>query len=216
MCTTINIIINYINLFYNNRDMEIYILRHEDRTMDASFFAPLTKEGLDKSIDLIKVLKKEKINKIYSSPFIRTMQTIHPYAKTIEKKINLEYSLSEIQHPHIIPEKSYQITLPLYLCESFNYNPKYVSMLHPKDHNYPEDEKSVETRVKKFLKKLVTDNINSDNIIILVTHQIVCNIILKMVSKDKKIDTSYNYMKGNLTKVFDVDKWVFQPVNWGL
>ena len=197
--------------------MEIYIIRHEDRTMDASFFAPLTKEGLDKSIDLIKILKKEKIDKIFSSPFIRTLQTIYPYAKSIDQYINLEYSLSEIQHPHIIPEKSYQITLPEYLCESFNYNSKYVSMLNPKDHKYPEDEKSVENRVKKFLKKLVTDNLNSDNVIILVTHQIVCNIILKMITKNNKminIDTTYNYAKGNLTKVFEKDKWVFFPINW--
>ena len=197
--------------------MEIYILRHEDRTMDASFFAPLTKEGLDKSVELIKILKKEKIDKIFSSPFIRTLQTIYPYSKSIDKKINLEYSLSEIQHPHIIPEKSYQITLPLYLCESFNYNPKYVSMLNPKDHTYPEDEKIVENRIKTFLKKLVTDNINSDNIIILVTHQIVCNTILKMITKNNKminIDTSFNYGKGNLTKVFEKDKWVFFPINW--
>ena len=69
--------------------MEIYIIRHEDRTMDASFFAPLTKEGLDKSVELINILQKEKIDKIYSSPFIRTLQTIYPYAKSIDKKIVL-------------------------------------------------------------------------------------------------------------------------------
>ena len=197
--------------------MEIYIIRHEDRTMDASFFAPLTKEGLDKSIELINILQKEKIDKIYSSPFIRTLQTIHPYAKSIDKKINLEYSLSEIQHPHIIPEKSYQITLPIYIAESFNYNMKYVSLLNPKDHNFPEDDKSVEKRVKIFLKKLITDNINSNNKIILVTHQIVCNIILKIVTKDNsdvKIDTTYNYTKGNLTKIFANNKWIFKPINW--
>ena len=26
--------------------MKLYILRHEDRTIDASFFGPLTKEGI--------------------------------------------------------------------------------------------------------------------------------------------------------------------------
>jgi len=197
--------------------MELYILRHEDRTMDASFFAPLTKEGLEKSINLVKILKKKNIDKIYCSPFIRTIQTIYPYAKSYNIEINMEHSLSEIQHPHIIPEKAYMITLPQYIAESFNYNPKYVSLLNPKDHVYPEDDKTVEIRVKKFITKLLTDNINSKNKIILVTHQIVCNLILKLITRHYKeiaIDTTYNYNKGNLTKVFEVDKWVFKPINW--
>ena len=61
--------------------MKIYVLRHEDRTMDLTFFSPLTKNGLDNSIELIKHLEREKINIIYSSPYIRTLQTIYPYCK---------------------------------------------------------------------------------------------------------------------------------------
>ena len=45
--------------------MKIYVLRHEDRTMDLTFFSPLTKNGLDNSIELIKHLEREKINIIY-------------------------------------------------------------------------------------------------------------------------------------------------------
>jgi broad specificity phosphatase PhoE len=197
--------------------MKIYILRHEDRTMDASFFAPLTKEGLEKSVKLIKILKNQDINKIYSSPFIRTLQTIYPYSKDTNKKINLEYSLSEIQHPHIIPSKSYQVSLPEYIAESFNYNPKYISIFNPINHTYPEDEKSVEKRIKNFISRLLNDHINSEYNIILVTHQIVCNLILKIVNRNNKnmhLDVTYNYPRGSLTKVFDVDKWVFKPINW--
>ena len=69
--------------------MKIYILRHEDRTMDGTFFSPLTQDGLDNSIKLIDVLNKCKIDTIYSSPFIRTLQTVLPYAKSRNLKINL-------------------------------------------------------------------------------------------------------------------------------
>ena len=61
--------------------MKIYLLRHEDRTMDLTFFSPLTKNGLENSVELIKHLEKEKIDTIYSSPYIRTLQTIYPYSK---------------------------------------------------------------------------------------------------------------------------------------
>lgn len=63
--------------------MKIYILRHEDRTIDCSFFGPLTKKGLINSGKLIDKLEKLNIDEIYCSPFIRTMQTIYPF---VEKK----------------------------------------------------------------------------------------------------------------------------------
>ena len=141
--------------------MKIYILRHEDRTMDATFFAPLTEDGLNNSVKLIPLLKMCKINKIYSSPFIRTLQTIHPYAKQCDLNINIDYSLGEIQHPLIIPQKSYQITLPLYLSKSFNFNDKYKSIICPNEYTYPETEKNVEERVKKFIFKLINDEFKS-------------------------------------------------------
>ena len=59
--------------------MKIYILRHEDRTMDLTFFSPLTKKGLEKSLKISDELEKLNINSIYSSPYIRTLQTIYPY-----------------------------------------------------------------------------------------------------------------------------------------
>ena len=58
--------------------MKIYLIRHEDRTMDLTFFSPLTKIGLENSVKLITTFEKEKINTIYSSPYIRTLQTIYP------------------------------------------------------------------------------------------------------------------------------------------
>jgi broad specificity phosphatase PhoE len=194
--------------------MRIYILRHEDRTMDATFFSPLTKDGLNSSVKLADVLKKESINKIYSSPFIRTLQTVYPYTQSTNRKVNLEYSLSEVQHPHIIPEKSYQVTLPEYIAESFNYNPKYISMLNPIDHVYPESEKDVETRVKNFIKKLIHTNYLTDNNILLVTHQIVCNIIIKFATKNIKNNINGNYPRGALSLVLDNTIWTFKTINW--
>ena len=197
--------------------MKLYILRHEDRTMDASFFSPLTKEGLENSVKLIDILNKEKIDTIYSSPFIRTLQTIYPYSKSKNLKINVDHALAEIQHPHIVPVKSYTITLPQYIAEQFNCNNNYKSTLDPNNHIFPEDETNVCSRAKTFVTKIIKDHINTDHIIVLVTHQIVCNCILKKITKNMKninITSSYNYMRGGLTCVFDTDDWVFEPINW--
>ena len=66
--------------------MKLYILRHEDRTQDATMFSPLTKEGLKNSLNLVDILQDLEIDYIYSSPFIRTLQTVHPFTQNLEIK----------------------------------------------------------------------------------------------------------------------------------
>ena len=198
--------------------MKLYILRHEDRNQDATFFSPLTKQGLENSIKLIDILKEHKINNIYSSPYIRTLQTIYPYSKKNNLKIKLEYGLCEINHQDIIPKNSYNVRLPEYLAEQFNCDLDYNEKFAPEEISYPENEKKVNERIKNILKYIMLKyhNSNNDNII-LVTHQIVCNLILKIVKKSGisllKNKELKNYPKGGLTQVFDNKSWVCKPIN---
>lgn len=194
--------------------MKIYILRHEDRTDDCSFFAPLTKLGLEKSNNLVSSIKECKINKIFSSPFIRTLQTIDPFVRESKLPVNIEYGLEEINHEDIIPKKAAGITLPEYLAEIFNYNPNYKSHIKPSDINYPEKTEHVQKRVKRLLRNILTDNSPSEDNILLVTHQGVCTTILEIVKKAKpelKISIE-EYGKGKLSLVYDND-WIFKMIN---
>ena len=196
--------------------MKLYILRHEDRTDDATMFSPLTEDGLKNSIDLIDTIDDLNIDLIYSSPFIRTLQTIHPFAKKRNIKLNLEYSLSEIKHPHLIPKKSYSVALPVYLAKSFNYNPKYKSLIEPEDMNYPEDDKQVLNRSRKFLNKIMNENCTTKKNILFVTHQIVCNSLLKIATKqesDVEISSTDKYPKGCITRIWDTDSWDYERIN---
>jgi 2,3-bisphosphoglycerate-dependent phosphoglycerate mutase len=197
--------------------MKIYLVRHEDRTQDCTFFSPLTKKGLENSIILKDKLKELDINVIYSSPFIRTLQTVYPYSISSGNKINIDYSLAEIQLPDLIPPNSYKVKLPKYLEEKFNYNPNYTSLINPIDYKYPENANNLHDRVKKILKKIISNNARTQNNILLVTHQGVCDTILKIILKNGfKLDNSQKikYPKGGLTKIFDDNKWSFKPYNW--
>ena len=129
--------------------MKIYILRHEDRTMDLTFFSPLTKKGLEKSLKISDELEKLNINSIYSSPYIRTLQTIYPYSKKTRIPIKLDYSLTEMYQSDNIPKKSYLITLPEYIAESFNHDQNYKSSINPSQVEFPE-------RVSEFKSPAVT------------------------------------------------------------
>jgi broad specificity phosphatase PhoE len=193
--------------------MKIYILRHEERTIDASFFSPLTKQGILNSINLIPLLENLNITTIISSPFIRTLQTIKPYSKKKNIKINLEYGLVEILHPDIIAPKSYNVRLPDYLCEEFNYNPLYNSIIKNTELIYPENDTLLEKRTKKILKYIIQKYYLTNNNILLVTHQGLCKNILKIINKkDLQLDID-NYNTGTVSLIFDECNWTFKKYN---
>jgi broad specificity phosphatase PhoE len=188
--------------------MKIYLLRHEDRTQDCSFFSPLTQDGLENSVKLIDRLKECKINRIFCSPFIRTLQTIYPYSKESNTNINIEYGLEEINHGDIIAPKNAGVHLPEYLATSFNHNSEYKSFIRPDMIVYPEKECHVEKRIKRFLRNLIIEYGNIDDNIILVTHQCVCLEILKIAKKN-----DIDYIKGMLSLVFDTNNgWLFEKI----
>lgn len=209
--------------------MKIYILRHEDRTMDLTFFSPLTKGGLDKSLKLSSELHKLNINSIYSSPYIRTLQTVYPYSKKTNIPIKLDYSLTELYQKDNIPKKSYSVMLPEYIAESFNYDKNYKSSVTPSELEFPEKISDFKKRVKNFLNNMIINNYKSEKNIILVTHQGVIDVINKIISKSKnkptnsdvKLDANstiredeFYYPKGALTKIFENNKWTYEKINW--
>lgn len=196
--------------------MKIYILRHEDRTSDCSFFSPLTELGLKKSNILINDLEKLNINLVISSPFIRTLQTIRPYLIKSKKQVNIEYGLCEIHNADIIPKKAVGIQLPEYIAKSFNYKCDYNSIISHTDIKYPETYNDVVIRVKKILHKLITKYVNTNINILLVTHQSLCCSVLEIINKStgNKINTYtvQNYPKGKVSLVFD-NGWFYKLIN---
>jgi broad specificity phosphatase PhoE len=196
--------------------MKLYILRHEDRTADCSFFSPLTEEGLLNSEKLSNLLNKLKIDIIFSSPYIRTLQTIYPFVLNNKIKVNLEYSLCEIQHQSIIAEKSSNISLPLYIAKHFNYNEEYKSFLNYDQLKYPEKEEDVHSRIYKFTNNILMNYINTNKNILIVSHQTPCKILLSPFKKSINKDLLDNYNKGYLTQIFNDDKWELKPMNYKL
>jgi broad specificity phosphatase PhoE len=194
--------------------MKIFILRHEDRTNDCTFFSPLTELGLQNSKNLIQILEENNINLIFSSPFIRTLQTINPYLKYSNLNVNIEYGLSEIQHPDIIPPKSVGIALPEYLAKHYNYNSKYNSFIKHNELKYPENTNGIQSRTIKIIKYIIEKYYKTDYNILLVTHQGICKTILKIINKFSSNHKNLNseYKKGKFCLIFDND-WVFKELN---
>jgi broad specificity phosphatase PhoE len=77
--------------------MTLYLQRHQIREDGLGADIKLTKDGLKNAKTItLKKLVDEKIDIIYSSPFLRTLQTVSPYAKKTEKVIKIENGFIDI------------------------------------------------------------------------------------------------------------------------
>ena len=138
--------------------MRLILLRHEKRENYPGFFCNLTEEGFKDSQKLIKKFQKYKIDEIYCSPLMRTLQTIYSYAVYNHKKVNPEYGLFEYKNsPYFLLEpKAFGI-------KDINndelkkiINKNYKSYVNQKEIvNGIENEEELTKRVKKFLNNIL-------------------------------------------------------------
>lgn len=180
--------------------MKIILLRHEERGIDIGFLSNLTENGIIKSFsNLPKKLKKLKIDLIFSSPFIRTLQTIFPYCNKYKKNVNIEYGLYEYLHnPYFLLFQWYYTEdniEDMNLKSIININ--YTSIIEKKDFKVLEDEENLGFRIKKFISYLFNEYPNKT--ILIVSHKGVINKIKDIYLK--KTDLNDNFEMGNFETI---------------
>ncbi|CAH6418212.1 Histidine phosphatase superfamily clade 1 [uncultured virus] len=145
---------------------KVYLLRHEKRGSQISFETPLLPEGLENAENTVcPHLERLSIGTIYSSPFVRTLQTIKPFCEKTGKKINLEWSLVESFPFNPVVSSDFDSII----------NHDYISFIPYKS---PDDTSLLDfyflkQRVKNFIESLD----RSENVL-LVTHMPVINAVL--------------------------------------
>lgn len=72
----------------------IYLVRH-GQAAGQEPEAPLTSQGTKDSAALIDFFRDKKIDVIYSSPYVRAVETIRPFADSVGLKVNLDHRLKE-------------------------------------------------------------------------------------------------------------------------
>jgi broad specificity phosphatase PhoE len=178
--------------------IRILLLRHEERNMlDPRFFTSLTEKGLQKANDLKDTLekydKKYKIDAIYSSPFLRTMQTIYPYAQSEKKRVNMEYGLYEYLHNPLLHTHDWYVE-PEELLEKYPQFDKiverhYISVMKKDDFTLFENEIDLERRIVKMMNMLISHHIGQT--ILIVSHQATINKIKDLYIEPTSLRTHY-------------------------
>ncbi len=116
---------------------------------------PLSKEGIIQAKELALRLKKENITKIFTSPFLRTVQTAHCIAEILEVKIKLEYGLMEWLNPKWFKSMPKIIPIEKLASKYPRIDTKYNSLFYPQ---FPEDEEQALIRAGDTAKKLLALN----------------------------------------------------------
>lgn len=182
--------------------MKLFLLRHEERGPDYTFKSELTEAGKYRAASSLKdKLTQYNIGKIYCSPFIRTLQTIEPYA--FSKNINpyIEYGICEDLGGKRFEKKS-NITLLDKNKIEYRIDKEYTSVIDKNTIQYPETKEQVKNRVATFLEFLKDKHCYIHENILLCTHKSIVNTILHILC-DNTIDIEDNYLTGGLCLVED-------------
>jgi broad specificity phosphatase PhoE len=165
--------------------MKVILLRHEDRELDMGFNSNLTDQGIYNTIKLSEKLKELNINHIYSSPFIRTLQTIYYYAFNYNNKVNVEYGLYEYLHnPYFLINPSiYDISNIKDEDLKSIINNDYISNIDINDFYVLENEIELQKRISIFFNYLIEKYKDTNDTILIVSHKGVINKIKSMYFK---------------------------------
>jgi broad specificity phosphatase PhoE len=148
----------------------IWLVRHAHRldfiqpewfdTATYRYDPPLSAEGFDRANLLAQQLRQVQIDRIYTSPFLRTIQTADPLARLLQLPIRLEWGLCEWLcqdwtdgFPETTPVDELMRCYP-------NIDDAYQSLVIP---FYPENTQELDARIAILAGKLIKGN--SENIL---------------------------------------------------
>jgi 2,3-bisphosphoglycerate-dependent phosphoglycerate mutase len=83
-----------MNIGETGMDKKIYIIRHCEAEGQPPE-SPLTEKGYQQAVELFEFLSEIKVDKVVTSPYLRAIQTIEPFAKELNLEIELDSRLSE-------------------------------------------------------------------------------------------------------------------------
>jgi len=128
----------------------VWIARHANRldfvhpewfdTADRPYDPPLSEDGFVQAEQLAQRLKGEKIQHIFASPFLRTVQTAHAVADALDLPVNLEWGLCEWLNPAWMSHQPETAPVDELITDYPRIDRSYQSYLVPQ---YPETPESV-------------------------------------------------------------------------
>ena len=192
--------------------MEIFTLRHEERYNRIYLDTPLNGYGITNSeTSVLKELQKYNFNEIYTSPFLRCLQTITPYVNSLDYylPVNIEYGFCEFLRKDYFTNKS-KLTLEEDIYKEYNlltpdnyYKPVYSES--DTKNIIPEEIDNVKERVQNTLSNIISKyNIHENKRILICSHYSVISCIMNYFDGEIDINNKFLDIKTGGLKKFNV------------
>ncbi|MFM2302956.1 MAG: hypothetical protein RLZZ135_359 [Cyanobacteriota bacterium] len=196
----------------------LWLVRHAQRldfvrpewfeTATYPYDPPLSVEGLARSIVIAERLSQLSIDLIFTSPFLRTIQTVDPLAQKLGLPIRLEWGLCEWlcqDWTSALPETTPLDTL---MIDYPNIDSAYQSLVIP---CYPETQAELDARIHILTQKLVCSH--SQNMLAIAHKGSVLGIAAALTGDD--VWRTYDLPCGAIIKlVRSEQRWRSSIVDW--
>jgi broad specificity phosphatase PhoE len=196
---------------------KIWFVRHSIRADAGNKVSPpetdcsITDEGVKLAVSKAELLKPKiskvgKLNRIYSSPYTRTLETSYALLSV--------FKATEL---HIVPELSEMITVSYKNHKEAQVPLALLTYINAYHVNYPEQTKHVVHRCKRVLDMLEKEDFEN---VILVTHGGIMNTLIKMImpeynyENNSKPDEYVPRYCDHATFEFVDNKWVLYDSSW--
>jgi broad specificity phosphatase PhoE len=189
----------------------LWLVRHEHRldfihpewfeTAIYPYDPPLSIEGSQRAVRLAEKFIDIPIDRIYTSPFLRTIQTANPLAMLLQLKIQLEWGLCEwlcrdwtSDLPETTPVDELMRCYP-------NVDVAYQSLVTP---CYPETVEELDARIYNIAYKLIQGN--CENMLVVAHKGSVVGIVAALTGNSDWLN--YDLPCGGIIKLLrDRDRW---------
>ncbi len=189
--------------------MKIYILCNFNEIDVDDFSSSLDVEGLKRADDIIQNLLDLKIDKIYCSPYLKTIQTIYPFCSKSNKRINIESTFHDTMFNPIKTTVGAHISRRYTNHFGYSYffdqiNIHYKSKLFSSNISLKETETGVKNRIFPFLYNLCFRYKDKNKNILIVTHKNIKNFIMKFFDLTTNCSS---VIDEQITKINIPDTW---------
>jgi broad specificity phosphatase PhoE len=189
----------------------LWLVRHEHRldfihpewfeTAIYPYDPPLSIEGSERSVRLAEKFSSIPSDRIYTSPFLRTIQTANPLAKLLDLPIRLELGLCEwlcrdwtSELPETTPVDELMQCYP-------NVDVTYQSLVTP---CYPETVEELDARLTNIAYKLIQGN--CENMLVVAHKGSVVGIVAALTGNSDWL--TYDLPCGGIVRLIsDRDRW---------
>ncbi len=142
----------------------VWIARHANRldfvnpewfnTAERRYDPPLSADGFVQAQELAERLKGERISHIFTSPFLRTVQTANQVAEILDLPLKLEWGLCEWLNPEWMTQMPETLPREVLAQEFPRIDLSYHSRVMPK---YPESDEDCVQRAGETARQLADE-----------------------------------------------------------